>query len=95
MRAETLPVIAAGDFNFTQETPNEAALKNVGLQDGFEQSGQGRGSTWPVDPPWMQWLPGVRIDHIFVSRQLTCTHFFVGGYDGLDHLPIVADVGVR
>jgi endonuclease/exonuclease/phosphatase (EEP) superfamily protein YafD len=42
----------------------------------------------------MQWLPGVRIDHIFVSNQLTFTQFFVGEHDGSDHLPIVADVGV-
>ncbi len=91
---ETLPVIVAGDFNFTAETPNESAMKDVGLKDGFELAGRGRGATWPMQPRWKQWLPGVRIDHIFVSRQMTCTRFFVGAYDGSDHLPIVADVGL-
>ena len=93
MRNEQLPVVLAGDFNFTQSTPNEDSLKTVGMRDGFELAGQGRGSTWPVEPQWMQWLPGVRIDHVFISPQLTCTQFLVGDYDGSDHLPIVADVG--
>jgi endonuclease/exonuclease/phosphatase (EEP) superfamily protein YafD len=93
-QSEKLPTIIAGDFNFTTETPNETTLKSVGLQDAFEQSGHGRGSTWPVDPHWLQWLPGVRIDHIFISAQLISTQFFVGEYDGSDHLPIVADIGL-
>jgi endonuclease/exonuclease/phosphatase (EEP) superfamily protein YafD len=92
VQSEKGPVIVAGDFNFTTETPNESALKAIGLQDGFELAGHGRGATWPVEPQWRQWLPGVRIDHIFVSRELTCTQFFVGQYDGSDHLPIVADI---
>jgi endonuclease/exonuclease/phosphatase (EEP) superfamily protein YafD len=93
VRAEKIPVILAGDFNFTGTTANASALKAIGLQDAFELAGIGRGSTWPVNPPWMQWLPGVRIDHIFVSRELTCTHFAVGGYTGSDHLPIIAEIG--
>jgi len=92
---EKFPVIAAGDFNFNETTPNEAALKLVGLADGFETAGHGRGSTWPVEPRWKQWLPGVRIDHIFFSRQLTCSWFAVGQYDGSDHLPIIADIAIR
>ncbi len=90
VQSEKFPVILAGDFNFTTETPNEAALKNAGMQDAFERAGHGRGSTWPVEPPWMRWLPGVRIDHVFTSSQLCCTWFGVGGYDGSDHLPIEA-----
>ena len=31
VRAEKLPVIVAGDFNFTTETPNEAELKSTGV----------------------------------------------------------------
>jgi endonuclease/exonuclease/phosphatase (EEP) superfamily protein YafD len=92
---EKFPVIAAGDFNFNETTPNEEALKLVGLADAFETAGHGRGSTWPVEPRWKQWLPGVRIDHIFFSRQLTCTWFAVGQYDGSDHLPIIADIAIR
>ena len=57
-------------------------------------AGVGRGSTWPVLPRWRAWLPGVRIDHVFLTPQLTCTRDAVGGFDGSDHLPIYADVGL-
>jgi endonuclease/exonuclease/phosphatase (EEP) superfamily protein YafD len=92
VQSEKLPVIALGDFNFTDATPNESVLKSVGLADAFEAVGWGRGSTWPVSPQWLSWLPGVRIDHVFFSSQLHCSRFFVGDYDGSDHLPIVADL---
>jgi endonuclease/exonuclease/phosphatase (EEP) superfamily protein YafD len=94
VQAEKIPSIMAGDFNFTAETPNESAIKSIGMKDAFELAGMGRGSTWPVNPTWLQWLPGVRIDHVFVSPQLTCTAFTVGGFDGSDHLPIIAEVGI-
>jgi len=54
VQAEKYPVIIAGDFNFSDCTPNEDALKAVGLRDSFELAGHGRGSTWPVEPQWMQ-----------------------------------------
>jgi endonuclease/exonuclease/phosphatase family metal-dependent hydrolase len=47
-----------------------------------------------VLPRWRAWLPGVRIDHVFLTPQLTCTRDAVGGFDGSDHLPIFADVGL-
>jgi endonuclease/exonuclease/phosphatase (EEP) superfamily protein YafD len=91
--ADVYPVVAAGDFNFTAETPNEKLLKSVGLSDAWEQAGWGRGSTWPNAPQWIGRLPGVRIDHVFLSKDLTCTGFDRGTYDGSDHLPIVVDIG--
>ena len=91
---ETLPVVLAGDFNFTAETPNAAALTATGLTDAFDLAGSGRGSTWPVKPRWAAWLPGVRIDHVYLSPVLTCTAYDTGGYTGSDHYPIVADVAV-
>ena len=92
LRREPLPVVVAGDLNFTAETPNAAALTGVGLTDAFDLAGWGRGSTWPVRPRWTGWPPGVRIDHVYLSPGLTCTRYFTGGYVGSDHLPIVADV---
>jgi endonuclease/exonuclease/phosphatase (EEP) superfamily protein YafD len=91
--SEQDPVIVAGDFNFTSSTPNAEALQAAGLRDAFDLAGHGRGSTWPVEPRWLRWLPGFRIDHVYVSRSLSCKQFFVGEYDGSDHPPIVADVG--
>ena len=94
LRREPLPVILAGDFNFTAETPNAAALTAGGLTDAFDLAGWGRGSTWPVRPRWRTYLPGVRIDHVYLSPALTCTRYQTGGYIGSDHLPIIADLAV-
>jgi endonuclease/exonuclease/phosphatase (EEP) superfamily protein YafD len=94
LRREPLPAVLAGDFNFTAETPNAAALTAAGLTDAFDLAGWGRGSTWPVRPRWTAWLPGVRIDHVYLSPGLTCTRYATGGYIGSDHLPIVADVAI-
>lgn len=91
---ETMPTILAGDFNFTETTANAAAFRNAGLRSTHDLAGTGRGSTWPVLPRWRAWLPGVRIDHIFLTPQLTCALDAVGGFDGSDHLPIYADVGL-
>jgi endonuclease/exonuclease/phosphatase (EEP) superfamily protein YafD len=95
IEAEVFPVVAAGDFNFTAETPNQARLESVGLTDAWDLAGRGRGSTWPMLPTWMAYLPGVRIDHVFVSPQLTCTEFKHGRFDGSDHLPIAVKIGCR
>ena len=91
---ETMPTILAGDFNFTETTANAAAFRAAGLQSTHDIAGIGRGSTWPVLPRWRAWLPGVRIDHVFLTPQLTCTRDAVGGFDGSDHLPIYADIGL-
>jgi endonuclease/exonuclease/phosphatase (EEP) superfamily protein YafD len=94
LKRETLPTILAGDFNFTEATANAAALRSAGLSSTHDLAGRGRGSTWPVLPRWRAWLPGVRIDHIFLTPSLTCTHDAVGEFDGSDHLPIYADIGL-
>ena len=91
---EPLPVILAGDFNFTAETPNAAALRAAGLTDAFDLAGRGRGSTWPALPRWAARLPGVRIDHVYLSPGLTCCGYATGGFTGSDHYPVVADLAV-
>ena len=97
-RAEARPVIVAGDFNFDDTTPNFAALRRVGLTATQSLAGEGRGATWPNRTP-LRHLPGVRIDHVLVrsgtGATLGATRAWVGGNTGSDHLPIVADVGVR
>jgi endonuclease/exonuclease/phosphatase (EEP) superfamily protein YafD len=94
VQGETIPTILAGDFNFTETTANAAAFRAAGLRSTHDLAGSGRGSTWPVLPRWRAWLPGVRIDHVFLTPQLTCTRDAVGGFDGSDHLPIYADIGL-
>ena len=94
LAGETLPVIVAGDFNFAETTPNCAALEGAGLaRCRALAGGSGRSATWPADG-WRGALPVVRIDHVFVSKELTCTAAGTGAAGGSDHRPVWADVGI-
>ena len=97
-RGETRPAIVAGDFNFDETTPNFAALREAGFVAAHDIAGETRGATWPARSP-LKYLPGIRIDHLLLrdgtDAGLTCTRAWVGGFDGSDHLPIVADVAIR
>ena len=91
---ETLPVIVAGDFNAASGTPYIDALRAAGLVDVQEISGWGRGATWPAHHGWA-YLPGIRIDHVFVSADLTSPSSHVGQRVGSDHRPVIAEIGLR
>jgi endonuclease/exonuclease/phosphatase (EEP) superfamily protein YafD len=93
LAADPLPLIVAGDFNFTELTPNAAAFRRVGLTDAWEQRGVGIGATWPVIG-FMRYLPvpGLRLDHVFVSRDLAVDRVGVGVGRHSDHRPIRVDV---
>ncbi|HYE63546.1 MAG TPA: endonuclease/exonuclease/phosphatase family protein [Phycisphaerales bacterium] len=90
--AERRPVILVGDFNSTASTTQFGPLRRAGYRSTHELAGSGRGSTW-VDTTWLRHLPGVRIDHIWVSPGLTCERAEVGPSIGSDHRPIIAKVG--
>lgn len=95
VRAEKRPAIIAGDCNFSQLTPNAAALHDVGMRSAHELIGFGLGNTWgPRWYPSINWLPGVRIDHIWLSKELTATRSEVGLDTGSDHRPVIADIAV-
>jgi len=93
LRAETHPVILAGDFNFTETTPQHKALHNLGLRDAHDTLGRGRGATWPVNS-FLRYLPGLRVDHVYASRDLTFTRFTTGTGEGSDHRPLVAEIAI-
>ena len=94
-RAETHPMIIAGDCNFSQLTPNAAAFHRAGLRSSHELVGFGLGDTWgPKWWPLLNRLPGVRIDHIWLSPGLTATSHAVGLDTGSDHRPVIADIGL-
>lgn len=91
---EDQPYILAGDFNAATHTSNLDAIQDLGLTEAHGLAGRGRGTTWP-SRTWKRRLPGVRIDHIFLSDELTATSADVGRYHGSDHLSVFADVGWR
>ena len=95
LRAEKLPYIVCGDFNFPETSPQHFELKRIGVLEAHEQSAIGRGATWPVNGVFRYIVPGVRIDHIYFSPEITATACEVGVGRGSDHRPVVADLALR
>lgn len=87
--AVTEPTIFAGDFNATNSSQHVRALAACGLVDALDANALGRRCTWP-DLSLLRFAPGVRIDHVMLTRDLACEAARVGGSTGSDHLPVVA-----
>ncbi len=94
LNRETLPTMLIGDFNETETGPLAAEISDRGYTEAFDLGGWGHGATWP-DRPLVAWLPGIRIDHIYLDDAFTCTACRVGRGAGSDHRPVIADVGFR
>jgi endonuclease/exonuclease/phosphatase (EEP) superfamily protein YafD len=88
------PVLVMGDFNWTQFSRCHAGMKALGLEEGHAQAGAGTGNTWPSDG-LRRFLPGVRIDHLYLGGGLCCVEHRTGPRVGSDHLPLIARVGFR
>jgi len=93
LRDERLPVILAGDFNATPTSPSTASLTALGFTDAYDLGGYGPGHTWP-NRTFAKFLPGIRIDHVYLSEGPTCTASHVGEPIGSDHRPVIADIGI-
>jgi endonuclease/exonuclease/phosphatase (EEP) superfamily protein YafD len=91
---ESDAVIIAGDMNFTNASAFADRLVAAGFADVHWQAGAGRGATW-VRSPRYPWLPGIRIDHVYVSRALGCKATVIGRGAGSDHRPVMAEIGFR
>jgi endonuclease/exonuclease/phosphatase (EEP) superfamily protein YafD len=95
LKSEKLPYVVCGDFNFPDISPQQSALKRAGAREAHQIVGYGRGATWPVNSVF-RYLPGIRIDHVFLSgQQLTATRCETGVGRGSDHRPVVVDVSFR
>lgn len=94
LAAEPLPTIMGGDFNFTENSPNASALRRQGFADAYSVGGLGRGGTWPVNS-FFRWIPGIRLDHVYLSGGLTCVESRTGTGEGSDHRPVIARIGFR
>jgi endonuclease/exonuclease/phosphatase (EEP) superfamily protein YafD len=67
------------------------AIEGAGFHDAFVEAGVGRGSTWPVNGIF-RYLPGIRLDHVFLSPRLACRTIRTGTGYGSDHRPLVAEI---
>ena len=85
--------IVAGDFNSTPDSDFATRMRDL-ADDAWETGarGFGPGFTWPngLFP-----YPPIRIDHIFVSRDLAVLTTRVGEGAGSDHRPVTADLARR
>ncbi len=88
---ESMPVIVAGDFNFTGLSKMHEYMLSAGLTDAHDAVGQGRGTTWPKTSS-INWLPGFRIDHVYTSQAFTPTATRIGYGAGSDHRPLIVDL---
>ena len=83
--------ILAGDFNATPDSAFLAGMRKM-ADDSWELAGRGFGATWPNGQVPM---PPIRLDHVFLSRDLTAGAISVGVGAGSDHRPLIATVARR
>jgi vancomycin resistance protein VanJ len=90
LAASRRPLIAAGDLNAVELSPIVRTLLDIGLRDAFSSAGFGYGYTHGhALRPGFSFL---RIDHILVSPTIGVRDCFVGGKDGSEHRPVIADL---
>ena len=90
------PVIAAGDFNMTDQSAAYALLTSH-LTDAHRQVGRGFGHSFPAYAGSFQGIPilprTVRVDMIFYSAGFVALDCWVGReYGESDHLPVSASL---
>jgi endonuclease/exonuclease/phosphatase (EEP) superfamily protein YafD len=88
---EKLPYVVGGDFNLTNDTAQHHDLERIGARDAHDLAGRGRGSTWPVNT-FFRYLPGLRLDHVYLGPGLTAVRTSTGTGRGSDHRPVITDV---
>ena len=84
------PLIVAGDLNAPESSPVVQSLLKHGLRDVWSTSAIGYGYTHghSLRPN----IDLLRIDHILVSPQVAVERSFIGGTEGSEHRPVIADV---
>jgi endonuclease/exonuclease/phosphatase family metal-dependent hydrolase len=83
------PCLLLGDFNDLPGSRVHRALCDR-FTDVFAKVGQGPSGTHPFLGPW---LPAVRIDFLFASRELELRSARVARTDASDHHALVAEIG--
>jgi endonuclease/exonuclease/phosphatase family metal-dependent hydrolase len=88
MRFFPEPIIMAGDFNLTVDSPLYRESWS-GFQNAYSQTEFGYGYTKKTKINIFRYK--TRIDHILSTRQLRPVRCWVGPDYGSDHLPLIAD----
>lgn len=91
LRDEPLPFVLSGDFNFTPTTAQARHLSSMGVRDAHAMAGRGRAATWPVQGVF-RYLPGIRLDHVYVSWEWAVSRHELGTGTGSDHRQVIVEV---
>jgi len=87
------PAIVAGDLNAPEQSLVIRTLFDTGLRDAFSSAGRGYGFTHGHSlKPHL--FSTIRIDHILVSQEIGVADCFVGGKEGSEHRPVIADLWI-
>ena len=78
------PFIITGDFNSTGHSAYASRFRLIS-EDAWELAGVGFGFTWPNSG---RQAPPMRIDHVWISPDLTVRSISVGEGAGSDHHPL-------
>lgn len=89
-RGETQPTVVVGDF---QATPWSHAFRDLSDTADLQNSMEGFGlqTTWPADRWAFFRIP---IDHLLHSSELTTIDRYLGPSLGVDHRPLVVELGL-
>jgi endonuclease/exonuclease/phosphatase (EEP) superfamily protein YafD len=90
LQKETAPVLLAGDLNVPEQAIACRMLLRTGLSDSFSAAGRGYGYTYGHSTRFRHSF--LRIDHILFSRHFRASRCQVGGGEGSDHRPVIADL---
>lgn len=94
LEKRTRPVVLLGDFNSTAMSWTASTLRSLDLREAHATVGSGRGATWPM-LPLVRYVPGVRIDQAWASREIEWLSSRVMRETGSDHLPICVELRVK
>lgn len=84
------PTIVGGDLNAPPRSPVIGALARAGLRDAFAAASVGYGYTYGHALKFG--FSYIRIDHILVSSTIGVRKGYVGGNEGSEHRPVIADL---
>jgi endonuclease/exonuclease/phosphatase (EEP) superfamily protein YafD len=82
-------VMAGGDFNSTPESAVQQEMRASGLDDAWPRCGSGDGLSYPAD------TGKKRIDYLFLTPGVECTHAEVLVTEASDHRPVLFTLRVR
>jgi endonuclease/exonuclease/phosphatase (EEP) superfamily protein YafD len=86
------PLAIVGDFNATQHSRVYQQLTKDRLRSAHEDSDRGYATTWPNG---YYLVPPIRIDQVFISREVECVSIREGLGRGSDHKPLIVDLKIR